>query len=175
MTNRPTAASCASCGREVQEAGAAAEKRREWDALPEQVRADYEKDYDRARERWDEHRRWLRRHRATHAVLGGIGLSLAMNAPLFFPSFGSLLAAFVLGAAAALALNLLRGGAYRGLGLFLAAALLSVLALALFINMEAYLKGTWLLSCFGLMFSAGIGYALGLKLDIEHLEHSMFG
>jgi hypothetical protein len=175
LTNRPYAEACAHCARTLQAPGAAEAKRREWDALPAPLRAEYERAFDVARERFDDHVRWLRRHRWVHATLGGVLVVLPTNAALFFPTFWTIPIGFALGALAGLALNRVRGGAYRGLGLFGAAGALAVVLFLPFVEVQEYLKGWWLMHALVLAGVGGAGYYLGLKLEFEHVERVMLG
>jgi hypothetical protein len=94
---------------------------------------------------------------------------------VYFASPWSLPIDLALGAAAASALNRMRGGSWIGFGLFVGAAVLSVILRAPFINMEAYLTGFWFFTCFAVMAVAGSGYVMGMKLDREHHEHFVTG
>ena len=170
LINRPFEEFCAHCRRELMDAPAAAGKRQEWDALSPALRAEQEEHFAGLRRRFDEHLLWLRRHRLLHAIAGGCIVSLMMNAVLFFPAFWPLAIDFAIGAAAALLLNRLGGGSYRGLALFSIAAGLTIPALMPFVNTEVYWKGVWLISTVAVMFVGGAGYYLGLKLDIDRVE-----
>jgi hypothetical protein len=171
LVNRPFEEFCAHCRRELLDEPAAAAKRREWDALSPPLRAEQEKHYAGLRGRFDGHLLWLKRHRLLHAIAGGSIVSLAMNASVLFPAFWPVPIDFAFGAAAALLLNRAGGGAYRGLAIFSTAAGLSVAALMPFINTEVYWKGVWLISSLAMLFVGGAGYYLGIKLDLERVEH----
>jgi hypothetical protein len=170
LENRPIEATCAHCGLEIQEADAARAKRREWEALPPQLREEQEKHFAALRERFDDHLRWLRRHRWLHAIVAGLVVSIFMNAAVLFEAPQTLPIDFALGAAAGFLLNRWRGGAYRGMWLFAGAGAVSVVALSPFINMKAFWEGWFLISALVLGFVAAAGYYLGLKMEIDHVE-----
>jgi hypothetical protein len=170
LINRPYEEFCGHCRRELLAPGAAAGKKREWEALSPALRAEQEKRYASLRTRFDEHLRWLRRHRLAHAAFGGIFVCLGMNAAVFFVSLWPVPIDFALGVAAGALLNRAGGGAYRGLGIFVATAALSVALLMPFINREAFWGGAWLLSAAAVLFVGSAGYYLGLKLDADHVE-----
>ena len=173
LINRPFEEFCGHCRRELLDEAAAGAKRREWDALSPALRAEQEKHYADFRARFDEHQRWLRRHRLLHTIAGGMLVSLAMNAAAFFVTFWTIPIDFAIGGAAGFLLNRAGGGAYRGLALFLVGGTATVAALMPFINSEGFWKGAWLFSSFALMFVAGAGYILGLLLDVDHVEHQL--
>jgi len=173
MTNRPYETSCALCDYPLQDAAAATAKRKEWDALPATIREEQEKAFDRMRLGTTEHRNWLKSHRVVHAILGGLLLSLPMNFSVFFASLWSIPIDLAVGAAAGLLLNRQRGGSWQGLGVFVLAAVVSVILRAPFINMSEYLKGYWFFTCFAVMIVSAGGYMMGMKLDYEHRDHSM--
>ena len=175
LTNRPYEVACAECAAPLQELAAAEGRRREWDALPARLREEQERAYDQMREGTERHLQWLRRNRAAHAALGGLLVSVCMNLSVGFASIPSLPIDLVLGAAAALYLNRLRGGAWHGLGLFVGAAVLSVILRLPFLNVTEYLKGFWFLTCFAVLAVAGGGYFMGMKLDFEHRDHFVTG
>jgi hypothetical protein len=170
LINRPFEEFCGHCRGELLDPESAVRKRREWDGLSPALRAEQEKHYAALRGRFDEHLRWLRGHRLAHAALGGILVCLGMNAAVFFVSFWPVPIDFALGAAAGALLNRAGGGAYRGLGFFVAAAALSIVLLMPFVNAEAFRGGAWLISSVAVMFVGGGGYYLGLKLDLDHVE-----
>jgi hypothetical protein len=171
MTNRPYDAVCALCGKTVQDQGAADAKRREWDALPPDLRAEQEKAFDRMREGVEAHLRWLRKHRVVHALIGAVALCLFMDGSVFFQLLWPIAIDLAVGAAAGLALNQLKGGTWRGVGVFVAAAVLTVILKIPFMNTGVFLEAIWLVSCFGVMFSAGTGYLMGMKLEFDHHDH----
>jgi hypothetical protein len=175
LTNRPYDVACSHCRSPLQDRESAEAKRREWDALPGKLRQEQEQAFDRMRAGTEAHLRWLRSHRVAHAALGGLLVCVPMNLSVFFASYWSLPIDLLVGAAAAIALNRLGGGAWHGLGLFSGAAVLSVFLRLPLINVHAYLEGYWFFTCFAVLAVAGGGYAMGLKLDLEHHEHAVAG
>ena len=173
LENRPYEVACAHCHGELQDPRKATEKLAEWDRLSPALRAEQEKHYLGLRARFDDHQLWLRRHRRLHAVAGAFFVGFGMNAALLFQVLWTIPIDLAIGAAAGLWLNRLGGGSYRGLAIFGAAAACSVLAMIPFVHMAEFMKGIWLLSSFAVMFVAGAGYYLGLKLDIDHVEHQL--
>lgn len=173
LQNRPYEVACAHCSEDLQDPAKASAKLREWDLLSPALRAEQEKHYADLRARFDEHQIWLRRHRRLHAAAGAFFVGFGMNAALLFQVRWTIPIDLLIGAAAGLWLNRLGGGSFRGFGIFGGAAALCVLAMIPFVHMEEFLKGIWLLSAFGVMFVAGAGYYLGLKLDIDHVEHQL--
>jgi hypothetical protein len=173
LENRPYDASCAHCEQPLQEPDQAAAKRREWDLLTPALRNEQEEHFSKLRERFDEHRRWLKSHRTVHTILGAVVVAVGMNAALFFMALWTFPIDLVLGAGAGLLLNRLGGGAYRGLGLFSLAAVLSLLFVPLFVSGEVFWNGMWIVSAVAILFIAGAGYALGLQIDIDHVEHQV--
>jgi hypothetical protein len=173
LTNRPYETDCALCELPLQDAAGAAAKRKEWDALPATIREEQEKAFDRMRSGTLEHREWLKNHRVAHAILGGLLVSFPMNGSVFFASLWSLPIDLAVGAAAGLLLNRLKGGSWHGIGIFVGAAVVSVILRAPFLNMTEYLKGYWFFTCFAVMMVSGGGYMMGMKLDYEHRDHSM--
>jgi len=175
LTNRPYDADCAQCRAPLQDRAAADAKRREWDALSPNLREEQERVFDKMRDSTEAHLLWLRKHRTTHAVLGGLLVSLLMNLSVGFASIPSIPVDLILGAAVALYLNRLRGGAWQGFGLFLGAAVLSLILMLPFINIEVYLTGYWFFTCFAVLAVSGGGYFMGMKLDSEHHDHFVTG
>lgn len=173
VTNRPYDVDCVLCERPIQEASAADAKRREWDALPPRIREEQELAFDRMREGVVRHLKWLRSHRAVHAVLGSALVCFLMNGAVFFALGWPIAIDLVVGAAAGLLLNHLKGGSWHGFGLFLAAAVLSVLLKLPFLNLENFLQGYWFYSCFSLFLVTGAGYLMGMKLDFDHTDHNV--
>lgn len=173
LDNRPYEVACAHCAADLQDLDAAAAKLREWDLLSPVLRAEQEKHYASMRARFDDHQQWLRRNRVTHAILGALIVGVGMNAAIFFAVKWAIPIDLAIGAGAGLLLNRLGGGAYRGLALFSAAAALSVITLLPLIHTELFWKGIWLFSAIAVVFVGGAGYMLGLKLDLDHVEHQM--
>jgi hypothetical protein len=175
LTNRPYDSDCTLCRKPIQDVDAADARRREWDALPAALREEQEKAFDRMRAGTEGHRLWLKRHRLTHSIIGAALVNMLMNGSVFFASPWSIPVDLAIGAAAAFQLNRMRGGSWAGAGLFVAAALLSVLLRAPFLNMELYLNGYWFFTCFAVFLLSIAGYFMGMKLDYEHLDHSVTG
>lgn len=173
VTNRPYDTDCILCKRPIQESAAAEAKRREWDALPPAIRAEQEKAFERMRESMVRHREWLKGHRVTHAVVGAVLVCLFMNGGFFFALAWPILIDLALGAAAGRLLNFLKGGSWSGFGVFAATGVVSLLFKLPFLNVENYLRGYWLYTCFALFVLAGAGYLMGLKLDFDHTDHSV--
>lgn len=171
LENRPCDADCAHCSRPLQDRDAAAARRREWDALSPKLRDEQERHYEGLRARFDEHVQWLRRHRLLHGAVGGLAVCFFMNAGIFFATFWTVPVDFAIGVAAGILLNRVRGGAYRGLAIFLGAAVASMAALPVFLDLGAFLHGAWLFTTFSVMVVSGCGYGMGLKLDFDHVEH----
>ena len=175
LTNAPYESACVSCRKPLQDQTAADAKRREWDALPPGLREEQEQAFVRMRASVEEHWRWLRRYRLTHAIIGGVVVSLVMNGSTFFASPWSIAVDLAIGAAAGVFLNRLRGGAWIGLGLFIGGAVASVVLRLPFLNRDAYLQGSWFFTCFGVLAAAVSGYFMGMKLDYDHRDHFVTG
>jgi hypothetical protein len=173
VTNRPYDTDCVLCKEPIQEAGAAAAKRREWDALPAALRQEQEKAFDRMREGILSHLQWLKRHRVTHAVMGAVVTSLLMNGAVFFALGWPILIDLAVGAGAGLYLNRLKGGSWHGMGVFVGAAVLTVILKTFFMNTTAFLNGIWFFSCFAVFMLAGFGYLMGMKMDFDHTDHNV--
>jgi hypothetical protein len=138
--------------------------------LPPALRREIEERETAQARRVAAHRAWLRRHRWTQAALGALVLAASMA--VYFKSIsGKLLLDAMLGAAAALAVNALEGGAYRGMLLFGAAGLLDA-------GLRLWMLGLHpieLIIAVFLVFPSFVialiyGYAQGLTIDAEHFE-----
>jgi hypothetical protein len=175
LTNVPYETACVSCRAPLQDAGAADAKRREWDALPPGLREEQEQAFVKMRASLEEHWRWLRRYRLVHAICGAALVNMLMNGSVLFASPWSIPVDLALGAAAALVLNRLRGGAWQGAGLFAGAAVASVVLRAPLLNRSAYLEGPWLFTCFALLLVVIGGYFMGMKLEYDHGDHFVTG
>jgi len=175
LTNVPYETKCVSCSAPLQDAAAAGAKRREWDALPPKLREEQEQAFVRMRASVEEHWRWLRRYRLVHAICGAALVNMLMNGSVFFASPWSIPIDLALGAAAALALNRLRGGSWHGAGLFAGASIASVILRIPFLNMGAYLQGYWFFTCFAVFLVVIGGYFMGMKLDYDHRDHFVTG
>ena len=175
LTNVPYETTCVSCRTPLQEQAAADAKRREWDALPPRIREEQEQAFVRMRESVEEHGRWLRRNRLSHAVIGAAIVNMLMNGSVLFASPWSIPIDLALGAGAALFLNRLRGGMWNGAGLFAGAAVVSVVLRAPFLDMGVYLTGFWLITCFAVLLVVIAGYLMGMKLEQVHHDHFVTG
>jgi hypothetical protein len=173
LTNRPYATACTHCERPLQDAEAAAEKQREWDALTPALREELEKNFDRMREGTLDHLQWLRRHRLTHAATGAILVSLTVNGATLFQGHWSMPVDTALGAGAGLLLNRWHGGAWHGAGLFMAAGIAALVCKLPFLGRVNIAEGGWFVACFVFFILACLGYVLGLKLDFEHADRSV--
>jgi hypothetical protein len=172
LTNRPYESACAHCARPLQDPEAAEAKRREWDALPLAIREDMERSFDRMSEGTLEYNKWLNKHRITHAVLGAALVNLTMNGSTFFAAPWTIPVDLALGAAAGLALNRWRGGAWEGAGIFFAAGAISFIVKVPVLGAGIWLGG-WFLVCFAIFFQVLMGYLMGLKMDFEHADRSV--
>lgn len=137
------------------------------------LRAEQEKAFDRMRESVESHLRWLRSHRVVHALIGAVAVCLFMDGSVFFQLAWPILIDLLIGAGAGFLLNLLKGGTWRGAGVFVVAAVLTVILKIPFMNTGVFLEAIWLVSCFGVIFATGAGYLMGLKLDFDHHDHSV--
>ena len=173
VTNRPYDTDCVLCHRPVQDKAAAEARRREWDALPPELRAQQEQAFNRMREAVEAHLAWLRHHRKTHAVLGGSLFSFFFDFGFFFNRPWMLLPDLAVGAAAALVLNHLKGGSWQGAGVFMAAAIVALVLRLPVIDVESWLSGPWLMACFGFTVIVGVGYLMGTYLDFDHHDHNV--
>ena len=93
-----------------------------------------------------------------------------MNLAIDFESPISISIDLLIGGVAALRLNVKRGGPFRGIGLFVLAALLSTILHAPFIDMETFWRGGFLPSAIMLYVVAGLGCYMGKKLEWDHFE-----
>jgi hypothetical protein len=173
LTNRPYAVACDHCLQPLQDEAAADVKQREFDALPAKLREEQELHYDRLKEHHGEHRNWLQRNRIAQGVCGALILDLSMNVTTFFAAPWCVPIDLVLGATAALLLNRLRGGAYIGLGLFLAACVVSWVFRMMLMRANAEIPG--LLPALGVTMAGGGGYFMGRMLEMTHVERGVIG
>ncbi len=173
LTNRPYAVACAHCLRPLQDEAAVEVKQREFDLLPPELREEQELHYDRLKEHHGEHRNWLQRNRIAQSICGALILDLTMNVSTYFAARWSVPIDLALGAAAALLLNRLRGGAYIGLGIFLAACVLSWIFRLMLMRANTEIPG--LLPAFGVTMAGGGGYFMGRMLEMTHVERSVIG
>jgi hypothetical protein len=173
LTNRPYAVACDHCLRPLQDEAAADVKEREFDALPPKLREEQELHYDRMAEHHGEHRTWLQRNRVAQGVCGALILNLSMNVTSFFVAPWCVPIDLALGAAAALLLNRLRGGAFIGLSLFFAACIVSWIFRWRLMPLHAELP--WILPVMGVTAAASCGYFMGRTLETTHVERSIIG
>jgi hypothetical protein len=172
LTNRPYHTDCSNCARPLQDSATADARRREWDALSAGVREEFERDFDRMREGTLDHLAWLNRHRLTHAIVGAMLVNLTMNGSTLFAAPWTIPVDLALGGAAGLALNRWHGGAWHGIGIFLGAGVVSLLAKLPFLDRD-FAVGGWFMTCFALFFVGAMGYLLGVKMDFEHADRSV--
>ncbi|MBI3856197.1 MAG: hypothetical protein HY293_10960 [Planctomycetes bacterium] len=173
VSNPPYEAACVLCAKPLQDAATAEAKRREWDALPPRLREEQERAFVRMRESVEEHGRWLRRHRLVHAIIGAGLVNMLMNGSVFFASPWSIPVDLALGAASALLLNRLRGGAWNGAGIFAGAAVASMILRAPFLNLGVYLMGYWFLTSFAAFLLVISGYVMGIKLEFDTADRAV--
>lgn len=176
LTNRPYAEVCKHCAGPLQDAASAEAKKKEWEALPVGLRAEFENDFTKQRGLHVEHLRWLRRYRWVHAVIGGVCYWMASLMPSLVCGAPDWLfwANFILGGAASFLLNVHHGGAWRGFGYFLAAyAVTMVIAMSLGPAVEGpkLAKNFFFVGLFSPPVVAA-GYILGMKFDWEHFERA---
>ena len=170
MGNMPYDRTCRHCAREVQTADQAAAKKAEFDALPERTREEYERDYRSLAALHQEHKNWWKSSRRGAMCSGGFITTLAM---LFIaPSYSGVVLDFVVGALAVRYLFNIKGGAYKGLGIFfLVFVVCNVInrgeSFAATGNMAGAAMGV-VAFCFGFLLLICTGYFLGFKLDDEH-------
>jgi hypothetical protein len=176
LTNLPYNVACPVCERPLQDEAAAAAKRAEWDALPKGLREEQERVFERMRGSQQHHHQWLKKNRWTQAVLGALLVNFILGASTFFAVPWSIPVDLILGGAAGWALNLVRGGAYRGLLLFTAAASVSTIARFALAGLTGggFGVGVVLLpfAFLGVMLA---GYLIGLKMDHDHGERATTG
>ncbi len=138
--------------------------------LPRALRDELEQRADGDRRRELAHRDWLRSMRLTHAVLGAASLVFALLLMSSSLTTRTLLDA-VLGAAAGVALNALRGGPFRGLALFGGACACSVFQRIVLSGLtDAWISLAIFLSVPAFAFALAAGYALGLTIASDHFE-----
>ena len=176
LGNRPYLQNCWNCSHEIQDALAAATKKAEWDALPESVRVEYEKELTRIRRGAADHLSWARAHlkwtMAMGAFLFTFGMQVCSPSLLWWPLD------LALGAGATWKLCHDRGGRYWGLLYFMGACAIGAIlhggtVWALGGGGGFAAVGGVLSWCAGILIIEITGYYLGLKLDWEHTDHSM--
>ena len=176
LTNRPYEVACPICERPLQDEAAAAARRTEWDALPTPLREEQERAFERMRESQQRHHQWLNKNRWTQTILGAMLVNMILGGSTFFSVPWSVPVDLILGGAAGWALNRMRGGAYRGLGLFTGVAFASTIVRFCLASLsgDGYGVGIVLLP-FAFLGVLLAGYLMGLKMDAEHLDRSMTG
>lgn len=164
---------CFQCGETLQTPGAAAERKREWDALAPDTRGSLQRDYDQVLELRERRRRWLKEHRKAHAAFGAVLFGLPASFIFGMSSGAPLWMLFVLlpfdlaaGAGLGCLLNRLGGGAYRGMALFAAAFVLEGGTRAV----AGFNAGVALMVISGFLLSLCTGYALGLTLELDRQD-----
>jgi hypothetical protein len=172
LTNRPYDTECSHCEQPLQDATAAAAKRKEWDALSPALRLEFERTFDRMREGTMDHIEWLRRHRLAHAFLGAMLVNLTMNGCTFFVAPWTIPVDLALGAGAGLALNRWHGGSWQGTGLFFGAGIVSFLIKLPFLGSGVW-SGSGLVVSFAMFFLAIAGYLIGIHMEFGHSDRSV--
>ncbi len=174
MGNMPYDVACRHCHREVQTAEQAAARKVEFDALPERLRDEYEEKYQSLDALHQEHRNWWKSSRRGAMLSGGCLTTFAM---LFIaPSYSGIVLDFIIGALATRWLFNIKGGAYKGLGIFFLVFLVCNVinrgeGFATRGDMGGAAMGV-LAFCFGFLLLMTLGYFLGFKLDDEHGSRS---
>ena len=157
---------CPVCKRVLQDESSAAAKRAEWDALPPALREEQERVFTRMREGQGHHHQWLKKNRWTQIILGAAVVNLILGGSTFFAVPWAIPVDLALGGAAGWGLNSMHGGAYRGVGLFTAAAFLSTIARFSLGNIGAGL----VLLPFAFLAVMLAGYLMGFKMDTDHSD-----
>jgi hypothetical protein len=173
LTNLPYNVACPVCGRPLQDEAAAAAKRGEWDALPKDLREEQESVFERMRDGHQQHHQWLQKNRWTQTVLGALLVNMILGGSTLFCVPWSIPVDLIIGGAAGWALNVMRGGAYRGLGLFTAAAFLSTIIRFALANLTRTDFGVGVVMLpFAFLGMLVAGYLVGMKMDASHGERS---
>ncbi len=184
LAGLPFDASCSYCGRALRTPEEALARRREWDRLTDASKDAFQADAVRDRERFDRWLAWLRAARRRHAIAGALLLALPVAVVTTMIAQGTRLGSLaalsgdaLLGAGAALLLNRLRGGEYRGMLLFTAAYGLSTLGkIALGWLLTPAQAGGYASGFVALLIISGgllmmvLGYAFGLQLTLERSD-----
>ena len=170
LTNRPYHTECAICAKTLQDPEAASVHRREWEQLSPPLREEFEKEFDRFRKTFDDQNEWLKRYRVIQAVAGAIVLTTCINIGFRGNVFEGTVLDLVVGAAAALYLNRIRGGSYQGLFLFSGASILAIVGRVPFMNTTAFWEGWFLFSALAVSVVAAFGYYMGLQMESDHIE-----
>ena len=170
LTNRPYYTECAICSNTLQDPNAASVHRREWEQLSPPLREEFEKDFERFRKTYDDQNEWLKRYRVLHGVTGAIVLTTCINIGFQGNVFQGTALDLVVGAAAALYLNRLRGGSYLGMFLFFGASILAIVGRFPFISIDAFWGGWFLFSAIAITFVAAFGYTMGLQMESDRIE-----
>jgi hypothetical protein len=180
LSNPPYVVDCDFCSEAMQSEAEAEGRRREWDALGEPARREFENLYRRDRDRYDAWVEKLRRDRKKHALIGAVAYGLGTNLLLLLAydvgPFGLLLlllADAAVGAAVGFRVNSGGGGEYRGLALFGGAYVVSV-PIKMMIGVLPHPlaggfegAGVGLAVAIGILQSLLIGYLFGLHLSLK--------
>ena len=174
LDNRPYALACTSCGQKLQDEASAWTKRQEFDALPPETRAEFDKKYVEAERALVRSGGRKRRLLITNVVVGALLFPVIAN--LIFPS--KLLWTAILlpvdmacGAVALGALAKVGGGMGRGLLYTIAGYCLST-----GIHSRTYPDihyGQSVAWAYGFMVAGALGLYFGWKTDEERAEHSI--
>lgn len=162
LDNPPYEANCANCGMPIQNVEEAAYRRKEWNNLSSKNREEMQERYTNARKRFDNYQAWRTKHKHLHTAVGGVSVLFFMAITLGQLHWWILTAGPLFGSAAGWYLNRIAGGQFRGLGLFLGAAVLTALP---------FIGAAWIFGSMGFVACGGIGYYLGLRLDFSRVEH----
>lgn len=170
VASLPYESRCDRCGRPLRAPEEAEARRREWESLEPALRAELEEGVRRQRRAYEEHVLWLRRNRRTHCLIGAGVTAVLIDGPLGLPSLPALPIHLLLGAAAALTLNLCGGGMWRGFFMFVGAGVAAVMTLLPFIDFGLFARGGWFLFPFAIIPIAAVGYYLGMRTEFDPVE-----
>ncbi len=174
LDNRPYAVACTSCGEKLQEEADAEAKRNEFDALPAETRAEFEKKYvdaERGLVRSDERKR---RSLIVNIVIGAAVFPVIAN--IIFPStivwIAILLPLDVACGAVALGVLVKAGGGMpRGLLYTIAAYCLSTgIHSRLYPDLHVGQSVAW---AYGFVVAGALGLYFGWKTDEERAEQAI--
>ncbi len=178
LGNLPYEQECRHCHKEMQSADEAWARRREWDALPTHLRDEYERNFKTLDSLQQDHRTWWAGHRRSTMITGGAAMSFGMV--MIAPSCLGLFLDFGVGALITYWLFNIKGGRYKGMGLFFLGFVVCIPINAGSGFIERHVGGGGmggaamgvLFFCVGFLLIVTTGYFLGFKLDSEHGEHA---